>query len=104
MKARAGHVEYQLCGTAAGFRRYLLDAGTLQLLLVCPLPAQTATASSMAAVALGNGMQSSWGTEQHPQSRSDAMAGEAVGRVAVPLHGLAGCGEADGLRLYGASA
>ena len=84
---------YQLAGTAEGFKKYLRDAGTLQLLLVCP-PAARAASKQQPAVALEGGMSEGWGAEQHPRSRSDAAVGEvAVGRVAVPLRDLAVPGE-----------
>ena len=96
-----GHMLYRLCGTVEGFKKYLRDAGSLQLLLVSaatvqtPVPLFTTAAEPTGVVQSGG-----WAPQQLPKqlvSRADEVA---VGRVSVSLQGLAALGVAEGARLH----
>jgi hypothetical protein len=86
-ETRAGHVAYEVRGTTDGLRRYLLDSGCLQLLLLSPAEPQ----------AQPHGDSSAGGTAQRPSGCwSTVEDEEAVGRVAVPLSVLAEAGADEG--------
>ena len=86
----ARHVAYQVRGTAAGLRRYLLDACSLQLLLLSPA----------ALTARQNGVSISGGAAPRPCGCRDVEEDEvAVGTVAVPLTALAEGGADEGAQL-----
>ena len=101
--ANSARVMYQVHGSAGGFAKYLHDAGSLQLLLVGPASTLTASATSTLMVAPDGSAQAYNGADQHPdKSQADTRTDEvAVGRVAVPLHDLAGLGRAEGGHVYG---
>jgi len=96
----AGHMLYRLAGTVVGFRKYLREAGSVQLLLVSPATAtvQAATTLSARAAEPAGGAQSggAWAPQHHPEQLVSQTEEVALGRVAVSLHNLAAVGSAEG--------
>ena len=96
----AGHMLYRLVGPVEGFKQYLHDAGSLQLLLVSPATVQAATLSTLAAESAA-GMLLGGRAPQQVLKQLVSQADEvAVGRVVVSLHDLATSGSAEGARLH----
>ena len=87
---RIAQVAYQLRGTADTLRRYLRDAGSLQLLLMRPAALPTLQVDVFASGSAGQLPRSCWpmGDDEVP-----------VGRVAVPLTVLAEAGADEGAQM-----